>query len=66
MFPDISSRSPAATPYVPVSIEPVHLMFVETPRLTPRGWAWLARSQIGDFDGIELERLIRFEKLSLG
>lgn len=44
----------------------VHLMWVETPSLTQRGRAWLERANLSAFDGIELQRLIRFEKLSLG
>jgi len=44
----------------------VHLMLVCTPKLTPRGLAWLHRSQQGEFDGVQLQRLIRMEKLSLG
>jgi len=64
----------ASTPSVPVAPatqleaenEPVHLLLVETPSLTPRGRVWLERAQLGAFDGLELQRLIRFEKLSLG
>ena len=41
-------------------------MLVRTPRLNPRGLAWLQRSQQGEFDGLQLQRLIRMEKLSLG
>jgi hypothetical protein len=44
-------------------------MLVKTPSLTPRGRAWLERApaqQSGGFNGLELERLIRLEKLSLG
>jgi len=44
----------------------VHLMLVETPSLTARGRRWAERAQVGAFNGVELERLIRFEKLSLG
>ncbi len=44
----------------------VHLMLVRTPKITPRGLAWLQRSQQGEFDGVQLQRLIRMEKLSLG
>ncbi len=44
----------------------VHLMLVRTPRLNPRGLAWLQRSHHGEFDGLQLQRLIRMEKLSLG
>ncbi len=46
--------------------EPVHLLLVKTPSLTQRGRNWLERSQAGAFDALELQRLIRFEKLSLG
>ncbi len=41
-------------------------MFVKTPSLTPRGRRWSERAQAGSFDGLELEQLIRLEKLSLG
>ena len=44
----------------------VHLMWVKTPSLTQRGRAWLERANLTAFDGVELQRLIRFEKLSLG
>jgi hypothetical protein len=44
----------------------VHLLLVKTPSLTARGRRWLERAQLGAFDGVELQRLIRFEKLSLG
>jgi hypothetical protein len=66
MFARISSApvEPATQP--PARTEPVHLMLVKTPSLTQRGRAWLERTQAGAFDGLELERLIRFEKLSLG
>jgi hypothetical protein len=64
----------ASTPSAPVApatqssapSEPVHLMLVSTPSLTPRGRVWLERAQLEAFDGLELQRLIRFEKLSLG
>ncbi len=42
-----------------------HLMLVRTPRLNARGQAWLERSR-GEFDALQLQRLIRMEKLSLG
>jgi len=64
MFARISS-APVA-PESPAPSEPVHLMLVKTPSLTQRGRAWLERTQAGVFDGLELQRLIRFEKLSLG
>lgn len=57
----IEPATPAAQ-----SSEPLHLMLVKTPSLTQRGRAWLERAQLGAFDGLELQRLIRFEKLSLG
>ena len=50
----------------PLEPKVVHLMLVRTPRLNPRGLAWLQRSQQGEFDGLQLQRLIRMEKLSLG
>jgi len=46
--------------------EPLHLMLVQTPNLTQRGRDWLERMKVGPFDGVALERLIRWEKLSLG
>jgi hypothetical protein len=59
-----AAASPPAEP--PASIETIHLLLVETPDLTPRGREWLERAQVGAFDGLELQRLIRLEKLSLG
>jgi len=64
----------ARTPSAPVApatqaaaqSEPLHLLLVKTPSLTARGRIWLERAQLGAFDGVELQRLIRFEKLSLG
>ncbi|HYP99725.1 MAG TPA: hypothetical protein VER96_13715 [Polyangiaceae bacterium] len=64
----------ATTPSAPVApnaqpaaqSEPVHLLLVSTPSLTPRGRVWLERAQLAAFDGLELQRLIRLEKLSLG
>jgi hypothetical protein len=57
-----------SVPPMPASVEPkvVHLLLVRTPSLTPRGLAWLQRSHTGEFDGLQLTRLIRMEKLSLG
>lgn len=43
-----------------------HLMLVGTPRLSLRGLTWLRRSTSADFDGIELQRMITLERLSLG
>ena len=50
----------------PEHFEPLHLLLVKTPSLTPRGRRWLERARAGVFDGRELQRLIRLEKLSLG
>jgi hypothetical protein len=61
-----SSEPAAPAPHPQPSGETVHLMFVKTPDLTPRGRIWLERAQLGAFEGIELQRLIRLEKLSLG
>lgn len=59
--------APVASPSNPAGrSEPLHLMLVETPSLTQRGRIWLERAQVGAFDALELQRLIRFEKLSLG
>jgi hypothetical protein len=66
MFERISSASAAPTVQPPRNVETVHLMLVKTPDLTPRGRIWLERAQVGAFDGLELQRLIRLEKLSLG
>ena len=62
----------ASAPVAPQSVVPrdrdtraVHLLLVRTPRLNPRGLAWLQRSK-GEFDGVQLQRCIRMEKLSLG
>jgi len=43
-----------------------HLMLVGTPRFSARGLAWLRRSSSLEFDGIELQRMITLERLSLG
>jgi hypothetical protein len=59
-----AAASPSAQP--PATIDTIHLLLVETPDLTPRGRVWLERAQVGAFDGLELQRLIRLEKLSLG
>ncbi|MET0793153.1 MAG: hypothetical protein ABW061_16655 [Polyangiaceae bacterium] len=61
----------ACAPAAPRSSAPpgdskVHLLLVRTPRLNPRGLAWLQRAQQAEFDGLQLQRLIRMEKLSLG
>ena len=62
-----NSSSPAAPPVEPFPrADTVHLLLVETPSLTPRGQVWLEHAKSGAFDGIELQRLLRFEKLSLG
>jgi len=66
MFARISSAPLAPATPPPVRTEPLHLMLVKTPSLTQRGRAWLERTQAGAFDGLQLQRLIRFEKLSLG
>jgi hypothetical protein len=70
MFARISNEPVASDPQPPpVNVETVHLMLVKTPSLTPRGQAWLERAQAPQssaFNPVELERLIRFEKLSLG
>ena len=66
MFAPSSSAPAAPAGERPPKNETIHLMFVETPSLTPRGRLWLERAQVGAFDGVELERLIRLEKLSLG
>jgi hypothetical protein len=62
--PPSASVAPIAQPSE--QSEPVHLLLVKTPSLTPRGRVWLERAQLGAFDGRELQRLIRLEKLSLG
>jgi hypothetical protein len=66
MFARISEPPAAPTAQPPTGVEPVHLMLVQTPDLTQRGRAWLERAHAGAFDGRELQRLIRLEKLSLG
>ena len=66
MFASISSAPVAPAVEHPVSGQTIHLMLVKTPSLTPRGRVWLERARLGAFDGVELARLIRFEKLSLG
>jgi hypothetical protein len=68
MFARNSSAPVVPATQPPARTEPLHLMLVKTPNLTQRGRGWLERrqAQAGTFDGLELERLIRFEKLSLG
>jgi hypothetical protein len=66
MFASTSSAPVALTTHLPVRNEPLHLLLVQTPSLTERGRAWLERTQMGAFDGRELQRFIRLEKLSLG
>jgi hypothetical protein len=67
MFAHNACAPAAPQPAIPPSEQKdVHLMLVRTPRLTPRGLAWLQRSHTGEFDGLQLQRLIRMEKLSLG
>ena len=66
MFARISSAPVAPAPQSLARSEPVRLMLVKTPSLTQRGRTWLERTQAGAFDGLQLQRLIRFEKLSLG
>lgn len=66
MFANTPSAPPVAPDTHSSGSEPLHLLLVETPSLTQRGRAWLERAQLGAFDGLELQRLIRFEKLSLG
>ena len=66
MFACSSNAPVVASPHLPVGSEPLHLMLVEAPSLTQRGRAWLERAQVGPFDPYALQRLIRFEKLSLG
>jgi len=62
-----NSSSPAAPPVEPIRrAGTVHLLLVEVPSLTPRGQVWLEHAKSGAFDAIELQRLLRFEKLSLG
>ena len=62
-----TSSAPAApSMQPPARSESLHLLFVEPPSLTERGRAWLERTQVGAFNAVELQRLIRFEKLSLG
>lgn len=66
MFANTTSAPVAPTEQSAVQSQPVHLLLVQTPSLTPRGRVWLERAQLGAFDGLELQRLIRFEKLSMG
>jgi hypothetical protein len=41
-------------------------MLVGTPRLSPRGLAWVRRRADSDFDGPTLQRMLTLERLSLG
>ena len=60
------TRAPATQNMPQADQKRVHLMLVRTPKLTPRGLAWLERSRAGEFNGRTLQRLIQMEKLSLG
>ncbi len=60
------NRAPAAPNQPQVDPKRIHLMLVRTPKLTPRGFAWLERAHAGEFNGQQLQQLIRMEKLSLG
>ncbi|HYQ28671.1 MAG TPA: hypothetical protein VER04_15675 [Polyangiaceae bacterium] len=66
MFASISSAPVAPAVEHPVSGQTIHLMLVKTPSLTPRGRVWLERARLEAFDGVELQHLIRLEKLGLG
>lgn len=66
MFVRTSDAPGAPTAEPSTSVESVHLLLVEPLDLPPRGRAWLERAHCGAFDGRELQRLIRLEKLSLG
>jgi hypothetical protein len=66
MFARIPSAPVVPAAQRPDTFEPLHLMLVKTPSFTPRGRKWLERTRTGVFDGRELQRLIRLEKLSLG
>ncbi len=43
-----------------------HLMLVGKPRLSERGRNWLGRLPGVEFDGVELQRMLTLERLSLG
>jgi hypothetical protein len=43
-----------------------HLLLVGTPRMSPRGLAWMKRRPGADFDGTGLQRMLTLERLSLG
>lgn len=43
-----------------------HLMLVGKPRLSTRGSNWLSRTPGVEFDGVELQRMLTLERLSLG
>jgi len=60
----IGPRSLALVP--PVAPRRTHLMLVGKPRLSERGTNWLRRFPGVEFDGIELQRMITLERLSLG
>jgi len=51
---------------VPAHRPPTRLMLVVSPELPRRGLAWIARHSTVEFDARALQRILRFERLSLG
>ncbi|HEY4105053.1 MAG TPA: hypothetical protein VGM44_14240 [Polyangiaceae bacterium] len=48
------------------AVRRTHLMLVGTPRLPVRGLAWIEHRGGLEFDGIELQRMLTLERLSVG
>jgi len=69
---EFSEEEPPTNPIGPRPVALVaaprrtHLMLVGKPRLSERGANWLSRSPGVEFDGVELQRMLTLERLSLG
>ncbi|HEX3773279.1 MAG TPA: hypothetical protein VHV51_02385 [Polyangiaceae bacterium] len=62
----IGPRPLALAPAENAPVRRTHVMLVGTPRLPARGLTWL-QHRIGlEFDGVELQRMLTLERLSLG
>ena len=66
------SRSERPTPparaceFEPVVALSTHLLFVHSPRPTPRSLAWARRRGAFGFDASGLQSMLRLERLNLG
>jgi len=53
-------------PIAPAVTVPFRLLLVSSPGLPLRGLAWARRSDSVDFEGRDLQRIMRLERLNLG